>query len=204
MNKLCYFKSFNEANNSHEETPEEFWKDKNYMFSLVLPDDEGMYKLTFGINGRSFLLEQPNGDRLIGTIEDVLNNVDELVQLSPSLGLRDWILHNHMEMFKSKEGPELTEHSEIKDELKYVDLQVNGRKYTLGYEPGSGEGLLMIPLRVVDFKISSLYIDIPELPLIDDGVANIEIRRALVELGAKLPKTPYEVGYSISNNETKK
>ena len=204
MNKLCYFKNFNEANNSHEEKPEDYWKDKNYMFSLILPDDEGMYKLTFGIEGRSFLLEQPNGDRLIGTIEDVFDNVDEIAQLSPSLGLRDWILHNHMEMFNSKEGPEIVEQVKPKDKLNYVEMRVAGKKYTLGYDSGEGEGVLMIPLRLVDFRIENIYADIPELPLLDDGEANREVRRALTKLGAKLPKTPYEVGYTISNKETKK
>jgi hypothetical protein len=197
MNKLRYFKSFNESNVLTDEKPQDYWKDKNWMFSLDMPEQGGVYKLTFGIRGNSFLLEQPDGSRLIGTIDDLYNNVDEVARLSQDDEIRKWMLFNHQTIY-NKDSHELTEERVADDTLIYLDLNINGRMHWLAYDTYHKKGMLKIPLRVMEFELDNLYFDIPELPLLDDGLLNQRVREEIAKLGGKLPKTPYELGFAIT------
>lgn len=197
MNKLRYFKSFNESDDSTGDKPEDFWKDKNWMFSLDMPEHGGMYKLTFGIKGNSFLLEKPDASRLIGTIDDLYNNADEVAQLSPDDEIRKWMLFNHESIYK-KDSYELTEGDMANDALIYLDLNINGRMHWLAYDTNRKKGMLKIPLRVMEFELDNLYSDIPELPLLDDGLLNQRVRYEITKLGGNPPRTPYELGFMIT------
>lgn len=199
MNKLYNFKTFHESENGHSERPEDYWKGKNYMFSLE-QSDGSMYKLTFGIKGQSFLLETPNGGRVIGTINDLVANAKELMQLPDAHEIIKWILHNYDSMFTDQ--GESNDVNAGEEEIRDVEFKIGTGTYTLSYDASTSEGFLSVPVRLRDFKANSLYVDIPELPLLDDGLANKWVRRELIKMGAKIPKTPYDVGYALKNKES--
>src|ERR1700752_456845 len=100
-------------------------QDSNYMYSLNA--SEGKYKLTFGINAESFLLELPTKKRIIGTAADLVENSEHLKQLPSADMVRSWMLYNLNIVWKTlKKNIPANENISEKLILEYGNFKVNG------------------------------------------------------------------------------
>jgi hypothetical protein len=71
------------------------------------------------------------------------------------------------------------------------EATMNGYRYVLKVNGGSEMCELAFPARKVRFHLDDIYIENPDLPILHDGILNMELRGQLEAEGLSLPETPY-------------
>jgi hypothetical protein len=83
------------------------------------------------------------------------------------------------------------ERQPFKDEIRQYEAIMSGYSYMLTMDGGSEMCELVFPARMVRFHLDDIYIECPELPILHDGILNMELRGQLEAEGLTLPETPY-------------
>lgn len=75
---------------------------------------------------------------------------------------------------------------------------IDGVKYRLRINTGANEVLLTIPVQTRVFNVKTMYVEYGDLPILQDGLLDDELRKRLQRKGFELPRVPYKVGLGIS------
>jgi len=79
----------------------------------------------------------------------------------------------------------------IKAEIREYQATMNGYRYELKVNSESEMCEFAFPARKVRFHLDDIYIENPDLPILHDGILNMELRGQLEAEGLTLPETPY-------------
>ena len=91
----------------------------------------------------------------------------------------------------SDQSSEKGNRQSIKDEIREYEVILNGYRYVLQVNGGSEMCELAFPARKVRFHLDDIYRENPDLPILHDGILNMELRGQLEAEGLTLPETPY-------------
>ena len=112
----------------------------------------------------------------------------------------DWLLvcwSNHQ-----KENGSLKENrTTTPDSIDYL-VKMGDGEYMLRIEKKSGHCRYSSTEEAREFdNLSELYSAIPELPLLQSGRVNHRLRLMMEDDGIEIPRTPYELGFTLSNKD---
>lgn len=85
----------------------------------------------------------------------------------------------------------------IKEGITEYEVIMNGYRYVLTWDGESGNCEFYFPARKVQFHLDNIYVECPDLPILYDGMLNLELREQLEAEGLLLPRTPYFPGFRL-------
>jgi hypothetical protein len=158
-------------------------------YELRINDDTGIFTLNIS----------PDQKVVIDTFEDISFRKYLYQQLEDG-AVYDWMIvswKNHQKDNGSlKEGRTTTP-----DSIEYF-VKTDGGEYMLRMDKKTGLCRYSSQEKAREFDLEDLYLVIPELPLLASGEVNRQIRQMMEDDETNdLPRTPYELGFTISNKD---
>jgi hypothetical protein len=192
MTKLNRFHNHPHTSISEQENdpPTSTYYGEEKTYELRINDDTGMFTLNI----------LPDQKVVIDKYEDISFRKYLYLQLEDG-AVYDWMMiswKNHQKDNGSlKEGRTTTE-----DIIDYM-VKVDGGEYMLRIDKKSGRCRYSSQEQAREFDdLEDLYLIVPELPIIHGGEVNRQIRQMIEDDELNdLPRTPYELGFSISNKD---
>ncbi len=151
-------------------------------YELRINDDTGIFTLTI----------LPDEQVVIDRFENL--SFRKYLYENLDVGVYDWLSVTWKNHQKDKGSLKETR-TTTPDSIEYF-VQTDRGEYMIRMEKHSRMGRYASNEKGRDFELESMYVTIPELPLMPD--VNLQFRQMLSEDGFDVPPNPYELGYSIT------
>ena|ERR1700739_1525841 len=203
--KLERFATLNEKQEEYNElTPLGMSDDGAYGAKLYYINySKVVYSLEILRDGETFKLTLPGREGfLIGTSKDLAVNAEYYKSLFAGDALYNWIneciqhFHDDVAEDNEKHQPFMAKN------YLYENIPINGSNYQLVYNTYQNRGYLYLPARVINFTNTNLYNDMPELPALEDGALEVDIRGRLSDAHVDLPDSPYILSFILKKKKT--
>lgn len=153
---------------------------------------DGWYTVTINLDTDEFVLLTPKSKQVADCFNEIHFREQLYLQFDNGM-IYKWLkeVHNKITRWRSL-------HGETKSLFKVQDV-----KYSMRVNKSKEHVYLTIPKQTRMFDAEAMYINNPDLPLIQDGALDDTIRKKLEHHGFELQKTPYKVGLGLtqkSNN----
>ena len=160
-----------------------FAEEKTY--ELRINDDTGMFTLNI----------LPDQKVVIDKFENI--SFRKYLYENLDVGVYDWLSVNWRNHQKDNVSLKETR-TTTPDSIEYF-VQTNRGEYMIRRNKHTGLFRYAANEKGRDFELESMYVTIPELPLMAD--VNLQFRQMLADDGFDVPPNPYELGFTISNKD---
>ncbi len=152
---------------------------------------DGWYTVTVNLDTDEFVLTTPEARQVADCFKEIHFREQLYLQYEEGM-IYDWLklVQEKITKWRSRNG-------ETQTWFKVLDL-----KYSMRINKSLEQVLLTIPKQTRVFDMESMYINNPDLSLIQDGALDDAIRRKLEHLGLELQKTPYKVALGLTQKVT--
>jgi hypothetical protein len=152
---------------------------------------DGWYTVTINLETDEFVLMTPESKQVADCFNEIHFREQLYFQYEDGFIYR-WLkeVHNKITRWRSING-------ETKSSFKIQDV-----KYSMRVNKSKEQVYLTIPKQTRMFDMEAMYINNPDLPLIQDGVLDDTVRKRLEDQGLELQKSPYKVALGITQKTT--
>jgi len=152
---------------------------------------DGWYTVTINLDTDEFVLMTPKSKQVADCFNEI--HFREQLYFQYEDGFIYWWLkevHNKITRWRSVNG-------ETKTSFKVQDM-----KYSMRLNKSKEQVYLTIPKQTRMFDMEAMYINNPDLPLIQDGALDDTIRKKLEKESLELQKSPYKVALGLTQKTT--
>ncbi|MFT6501510.1 MAG: hypothetical protein ACJASQ_001622 [Crocinitomicaceae bacterium] len=157
-----------------------------FMRQYFMETDEGSYNLTVYLDTDEFVLTAPNGEKTDDTFLE-MHKREELYGLYQE-GVYEWLILIRDKVNKIK----------VKSGIVHETFKVDDLNYIIRICARTNEVWIEFPKYLRYFDANDTYLINPELPIIQNGELDVELRRLCKLHGLDLPPTPYKVGIGVT------
>lgn len=154
---------------------------------------DGWYTVSINLDTDEFILTTPEARQVADCFKEIHFREQLYLQYEDGM-IYEWLkeVQSKITRWRSKNG-------ETHSWFKVLDL-----KYFMRVNKSKEQVYLTIPKQTRMFDMESMYINNPDLPLIQDGALDDTVRRRLKSKQLELQKVPYKVGLGLTQKVTNK